>query len=122
MSGGSHLSKKSGAKKPKISKQDAVSLEKERFLQFLGLINETPKHARPRSRQKPNLNPVATAIASERIRLGYTQRSLASAAGVGFDTIRRVEQGELAVSLRILLKLLNFLDLKIEIVPRSKRL
>jgi transcriptional regulator with XRE-family HTH domain len=50
-----------------------------------------------------------------------TQSELAAGAGVGISSVRKIEQGDLGVNLRTLLKLVHFLDHDLNVAPRQPK-
>lgn len=86
--------------------------EDKELLSSLGLIDETQFQKRPRLRTKRGVNKLSEAIAIERVRLGYTQRELAEQIPIGFETLRRIEQGNEKVQMGLYLKVMDFLGLK----------
>jgi len=101
----------------------AVNTSDRDMLKLLGIENETPKQKRPRLRSKTTKtigpdNPLAEAIARQRVALGYTQKELAARAKVGFDTLRKIEQGETSVQLGLILKVMNYLKLTLSVLEK----
>lgn len=66
---------------------------------------------KPRKRSKENVNPLSAAIADQRVKLGYTQKELSQRVGIGFETLRRIEQGNLKVQIGLYFKVMEFLGL-----------
>ena len=54
--------------------------------------------------------------------LSITQRELAILVGVGVNSISKIERGDANISLRVILRILNKLGLKMEIIINSNRL
>ena len=52
-------------------------------------------------------------IKKVRLEAGLTQQKLASEAGVAVTTLRRVEQGDISISLEKLIKIMSFLGLRL---------
>lgn len=98
------------------------SKAKELF-ELIGMIEETSGQKKPRlSRKKKSSSTnetettdIGASIKRKRVALGYTQKQLSEKAKVGFDTLRKIEQGETKVQLALILKVMGFLDLKIEV-------
>jgi DNA-binding XRE family transcriptional regulator len=95
------------AKRPKIKEAKAAEL---------GLDILLP--VRARRRQKQNSAALGPRIAAIRVEAGMTQRELASAACVGLSSIRKIEQGDLGVNLKTIIKIVGFLDCDLAVVPK----
>jgi ribosome-binding protein aMBF1 (putative translation factor) len=87
---------------------------------LLGNDPAPPHQKRPRLTEARG--PIAQAIKKERVVRGYTQKVLASKVGIGFDTLRRIEQGDETVSLGLIQKVMQFLDLEIVVISSIKKL
>lgn len=61
-------------------------------------------------------------IKERRKALSITQRELAALAGVGINTLTKIERGEANPSLRIIMNILNTLGLEMDIRIRSNEL
>ena len=61
-------------------------------------------------------------IKERRKSLSITQRELAALAGVGINTLTKIERGEANPSLTVILRILNTLGLKIDIKINSNKL
>jgi DNA-binding XRE family transcriptional regulator len=97
------------------------NLEDNPMLGFLLGSESKPSHQK-RPRLTEAKSPLAFAIKKERVARGYTQKVLARKVGVGFDTIRRIEQGDESVSLGLIQKVMQFLDLEITVISRIKKI
>ncbi|HYX34341.1 MAG TPA: helix-turn-helix transcriptional regulator [Oligoflexus sp.] len=87
---------------------------------MLGKNADLTHQKRPRLTEARS--PIASAIKKERVIRGYTQKDLARKVGIGFDTLRRMEQGDETVSLALIQKVLQFLDLEIAVISRIKKI
>jgi DNA-binding XRE family transcriptional regulator len=74
---------------------------------------------RARRREKSNAHPLAAALAQARLHAGMTQEQLAADAGVGINSLRKIEQGDIEVNLMTLLKLVHYLDCDLLILPKA---
>ena len=61
-------------------------------------------------------------IKERRKALSITQRELAALAGVGINTLTKIERGEANPSLKVVLSILNTLGLEIDIKIKSGKL
>ena len=61
-------------------------------------------------------------IKERRKSLSITQRELAVLAGVGINTLTKIERGEANPSLKVVINLLNTLGLRIDIKIKSNKL
>ena len=61
-------------------------------------------------------------IKERRKSLSITQRELAALAGVGINTLTKIERGEANPSLKVVLCILNTLGLKIDLNIKSNKL
>ena len=61
-------------------------------------------------------------IKERRKALSITQRELATLAGVGINTLTKIERGEANPSLKVIMDILNTLGLEIDIKIKSNKL
>lgn len=61
-------------------------------------------------------------IKERRKALSITQRELAALAGVGINTLTKIERGEANPSLKVIMNILNTLGLEIDIKIKSNKL
>jgi y4mF family transcriptional regulator len=61
-------------------------------------------------------------IKERRKSLSVTQRELAALAGVGINTLTKIERGEANPSLKVVMSLLNTLGLEMDIKIKSNKL
>ncbi|MDH8702078.1 y4mF family transcriptional regulator [Dysgonomonadaceae bacterium PH5-43] len=61
-------------------------------------------------------------IKERRKALSITQRELAALAGVGINTLTKIERGEANPSLKVVMNILNTLGLEIDIKIKSSKL
>lgn len=61
-------------------------------------------------------------IKERRKTLSITQRELASLAGVGINTLTKIERGEANPSLKVLINILNTLGLEIDIRIKTSKI
>ncbi len=61
-------------------------------------------------------------IKERRKALSVTQRELAALAGVGINTLTKIERGEANPSLKVIMRILNTLGLEMDIKIRSMNL
>ena len=61
-------------------------------------------------------------IKERRKALSITQRELAALAGVGINTLTKIERGEANPSLKVIMDILNTLGLEIDIKIKSNKL
>lgn len=94
--------------------------DNDKMLEILGISQTTPQQKRPRMRSKESVNPLSAAIATERVRLGYTQKDLSERVGIGFETMRRIEQGNQKVQIGIYFKVMEFLGLVVSSSRKSE--
>lgn len=65
---------------------------------------------------------VGNIIKERRKALSITQRELAVLAGVGINTLTKIERGEANPSLKVIMNILNTLGLEIDIKIKSNKL
>ena len=68
------------------------------------------------------MNKLGNTIKERRKALSITQRELAVLAGVGINTLTKIERGEANPSLKVILSILNTLGLEIDIKIKSNQL
>ena len=73
-----------------------------------------------RRRKKPDTPSLSTSLVEIRLAAGMTQEQLAADAGVGLNSLRKIEQGDIKINLSTLLKLIHFLDYDLQIIPKAK--
>lgn len=61
------------------------------------------------------MNKVGKVIKERRLSLSITQRELAALAGIGINTLTKIERGEANPSLAVIDKIFNTLGLEVEI-------
>ena len=61
------------------------------------------------------MNEVGKVIKERRLSLSITQRELAALAGIGLNTLTKIERGEANPSLAVIDKIFNTLGLEVEI-------
>ena len=61
------------------------------------------------------MNEVGKVIKERRLSLSITQRELAALAGIGINTLTKIERGEANPSLAVIDKIFNTLGLEVEI-------
>jgi len=61
------------------------------------------------------MNEVGKVIKKRRLSLSITQRELAALAGIGINTLTKIERGEANPSLAVIDKIFNTLGLEVEI-------
>lgn len=61
------------------------------------------------------MNEVGKVIKERRLSLSITQRELAALAGIGINTLTKIERGEANPSLAVMDKIFNTLGLEVEI-------
>jgi DNA-binding XRE family transcriptional regulator len=73
--------------------------------------------SKARRRKKTNLSNLARSFIEARLEAGMTQKELAQDSGVSLKSLRKIEQGDLNVKLTTLLKLVQFLNYDLKILP-----
>jgi DNA-binding XRE family transcriptional regulator len=75
-----------------------------------------------RQRKKPRkkTSPIGEALATLRVKCGFTQAELAEAARVSLKFIRKVEQGGLSVNLEVLMRVAEFLGAEVRLQERDE--
>lgn len=66
------------------------------------------------------MNEVGKVIKERRLSLSITQRELAALAGIGINTLTKIERGEANPSLAVIDKIFNTLGLEVEIKIKIK--
>jgi y4mF family transcriptional regulator len=72
----------------------------------------------PRRRRKDDLTDAGRLVADRRLALGLTQVELAELAGVGLSSVRTLEAGSDAMTLTVVIAVLDALGLAVAIGPR----
>jgi y4mF family transcriptional regulator len=72
----------------------------------------------PRRRRKDELTDAGRLVADRRLALGLTQVELADLAGVGVSSVRTLEAGSEAMTLTVVIAVLDALGLAVAIGPR----
>jgi DNA-binding XRE family transcriptional regulator len=75
--------------------------------------------ARARRRRKADPAGLGATLAAIRVAAGMTQDELAAGADVGVSSVRKIEQGDVGVNLKTVLRLVHFLDRDLAIVPKA---
>ena len=68
------------------------------------------------------MNELGNIIMKRRKALAITQRELAALAGIGINTLTKMERGEANPSLKVVLSVLNTLGLEMDIKIKSNKL
>ena len=72
----------------------------------------------PRRRHKDDLTDAARLVIDRRLALGLTQAELADLADVGLSSVRTLEAGSDAMTLTVVIAVLNALGLAVAVGPR----
>lgn len=72
----------------------------------------------PRRRRKDDLTDTGRLVADRRLALGLTQVELAELAGVGLSSVRTLEAGSDAMTLTVVIAVLDALGLAVAVGPR----
>lgn len=87
----------------------------------MDLSNNTLTFA-PKSQYVVIMETVGNIIKERRKALSITQRELAALAGVGINTLTKIERGEANPSLKVMMNILHTLGLEIDVKIKSNNL